>query len=167
MAIGDQIQIGLGIIQFLAILVSGYLAWVSINLSKSNQKVAEESLNESKNAIEISKFNNLIYSDEIIYSAKKELRNYMLEILKNNKICDQKTLNSIKEDLLNAFELSCGLYLSKAVNKERFEKLRKQEIIDLFRAKNDDGSYMYEKLQGKDNRFQAIESVYNKFKDKE
>jgi len=117
-------------------------------------------------------FNNQIYTDEILFNAKKETKEIGLKMVdidtENPSKKDKQVVKfywQIIEDVLNAYELSCELYLSGGVDKNRFERLRKKEVVKLF-GKDEKGGYFYPKLHEKPNQYTAIESVYNKFKSK-
>lgn len=118
-------------------------------------------------------FNNQIYTDQLLGNLKKEIREIAIKMLdidiKNPSEKDKKVVeiySQVKEDLLNIYELFCALYIDDAVDRKRFEKLRKQEIINLFSNDKNDKP-LYPRLHEKPNRYTAIQKVYEKFIPKE
>lgn len=126
---------------FIGIIVAGLFSWKSYKISQ---------------------FNNQVYSDEILFNARKAVRELGIKI-KESQIDLSSEYKQAIEDVLNAYELSCGLYLSGALDRQRFIKLRKNEIKSLFENSDEN----YEILGEKSNPYTALEKVYNKIKDKE
>jgi len=125
----------------IGIIIAGFFAWKTW---KSTQ------------------FNNQIYTDEILISARKEYRNIAIQFFDNPKLATM--VKQCQEDVLNAYELACKLYLENALDKKSFKSLRKNEIIELFACRNYRNEPTYKRLHDKDNPYRSIETVYNEFK---
>ena len=114
------------------------------------------------------KANNQLYMDQIISSARSEMRNLFLRIIENTDK-DKKNftpiLNECKEEYLNAFELACALYLDNEIDKNRFILSKKNEIIKLKTSKNSKGELIYAALD-KANQYPKITKVYLQFETK-
>jgi hypothetical protein len=121
----------------------------------------------AKKTWKTSQFNNQIYCDELLFNSRTEVRNLMIKLEESkSKLIGKYYMQSV-EDMLNAYELACGLYLSGGLDYKRFKKLRKKEIISLFESETEGGKKTYPVLHKKDNPYFSIEEVYYKFKDKE
>jgi hypothetical protein len=105
-------------------------------------------------------FSNQINTDQMLINCRKECRDLMIKMKDDNSFGE--FYNQAVEDMLNAYELSCGLYLSGGVDKDRFRKLRKKEIISLF-SHGKPGKKTYAILHDADNPYEAMKDVYGEF----
>lgn len=124
----------------------------------------------SKNTTRIAKYNNQIYSDELLFNVRKNSRDLMIKIAESKNEQNETIILLYKqsiEDVLNAYELACSLYLDDAIDKERFKKLRIREIRALKENKDLKGNFTYPQLQHDSHPFRAIQKVYEEFRDKE
>jgi hypothetical protein len=71
--------------------------------------------------------------------------------------------SSAAEDLLNAYDHACGAYLYKKVDKGRFERDYKREIINIVEVKEED-KILYDLIHSEPQKFNNIIAVYNKWK---
>jgi hypothetical protein len=138
------------VLVIMGIIAAGVFAFLSW---KTSEKFAKLSLQISEKSWKTTQLSNQIYTDEILINTRKEFRELSIRIqesIAENKIEKVKILSGyldqIIEDVLNAYELSCGLYFSGGVDKDRFRKLRKREIISLFEARKKDGTFLYKQL---------------------
>lgn len=75
-----------------------------------------------------------------------------------------KRMNSCIEEYLNAYELACGKYIDKKIDRDRFKKLYIDDIRNLSRAQDPFKSLLHPEGISK---FQAFWKVYHEWHDHE
>jgi len=75
-----------------------------------------------------------------------------------------KTYASSVEDMLNAYENACGVYIDKKVDQKRFKEDYRQEVFNIVDVSENDDDITYKLIHSNQTKFNNIIKVYNKWK---
>ncbi|MDC7998401.1 hypothetical protein [Gilvibacter sediminis] len=148
------------IISILALFVSIIDRLANNHNNKTTMAKAEEAIKISQGAIEIEIRNS-------ISSARTKVNDFGLEYQKTQNENPKKDLSyqkkffySIVEDFINQYDRACMLYLDNKIDKDRFRKEYKNEIINVVENK----SYKKKYFNPDKPRFESLISVYQELK---
>lgn len=155
------------IIGFSTSLVSIIKVFIESSKAKKIKAELEITKADAKEALLIAKGNIEINTKAMISDARKHIENITIQRVhykaKNPNldldIFDDLHFSST-EDLLNAYEKACMLYLDGKIDKERFKKEYNVEIRNLFEK----SKHIAEKyLEKKSSSFKALIKVYDEW----
>jgi len=154
-------------IEIITILISGLAIIISIwdrianNISnKQSDKKAEKALRLAQGVTEIEIRSSISQARQRVDSFALELKKFKLEQPNVDLSTHKKLFYSILEDFFNQYDRACMLYLDKKIDRKRFKKEYKMELINVIENK----SYKDRYFRDDDIRFEAIIKVYNKLK---
>lgn len=112
----------------------------------------------------IKKHNNLVSGQlalqlrDYISSVKRRMEDFSIQFISDNPELAEKLFDSIIEDLCNAYDQACSLYLSNKLDKDNF----KQQYLDEIKNIVEDDDFK-DKYKSSTTKYQATRTVYNKW----
>lgn len=158
---------GLSIIDVITICISSLAiiisVWDRISNNAANKKSdikAEKALKLAQGVTEIEIRNSISQARHRVDSFAVELKKFKIDNPTADLISHQTLFYSILEDFINQYDRACMLYLDDKIDRKRFKKEYKQELVNLV----ENGKYKTKYFSENNLRFESIISVYEKFK---
>lgn len=158
---------GFSIIDIITILISFAAIIISIwdrianNIAiKNSDEKSERALKLAQGVTEIEIRNSISQARHRVDSFAVELKKFKIENPSADLSSHQTLFYSILEDFINQYDRACMLYLDKKIDRKRFKKEYKNELVNLV----ENGKYKEKYFNHQNIRFKSLMKVYNKIK---